>query len=68
LFKLLEDVIVPLYYDRDESGIPLKWLQRVKRSLRTLVWRFNADRMLIDYARNCYLPAADVNPAQMPTP
>jgi starch phosphorylase len=68
LFKLLEDLIVPLYYDRDESGIPQKWLQRVKRSLRTLIWRFNADRMLIDYARNCYLPAADANPAQMPTP
>jgi len=68
LFKLLEEVVVPMYYDRNAQGIPLKWIQRMKRSMRTLSWRFNADRMLIDYARNCYLPAALANTAQMPTP
>jgi len=68
LYRLLEEVIVPMYYDRDKLGIPQRWIKRVKRSIRTLSWRFNADRMLIDYARNCYLPAADANQAQMPTP
>ncbi|MCL1893321.1 MAG: alpha-glucan family phosphorylase [Holophagaceae bacterium] len=68
LYKLLEDEVIPMYYDRNELGLPLRWIQRVKRSIRTLSWRFNADRMLIDYARNCYLPAADANTAQMPTP
>jgi starch phosphorylase len=67
LYKLLEDEIVPMYYDR-VNGVPMRWMQRVKRSIKTLSWRFNADRMLIDYARNCYLPAADANQAQMPTP
>jgi starch phosphorylase len=57
-----------MYYDRNELGLPIRWIQRIKRSIRTLSWRFNADRMLIDYARNCYLPAADANQAQMPTP
>ena len=68
LYKLLEDDVIPMYYDRDSLGLPMRWIQRVKRSIRTLSWRFNADRMLIDYARNCYLPAADANTAQMPTP
>jgi starch phosphorylase len=68
LLKLLEEEIVPMYYDRDDHGVPLRWIRRVKRSFRTLSWRFNADRMLIDYARNCYLPAAGANTAQMPTP
>jgi len=68
LFKLLEDVIVPMYYERNQKGVPLRWVQRVLRSIETLTWRFNADRMLIDYARNCYLPAAGANTAQMPTP
>jgi starch phosphorylase len=30
----------------------------MKRSVRTLGWRFNSDRMVMDYARQCYLPAA----------
>ena len=68
LYKLLEEVVVPMYYQRNAQGIPLAWIQRMKRSIRTLSWRFNADRMLIDYARNCYLPASCSNTAQMPTP
>jgi starch phosphorylase len=68
LFGLLEGVVVPLYYDRSQKGVPLGWLGRVMRSIETLSWRFNADRMLIDYARNCYLPAAGANTAQMPEP
>jgi starch phosphorylase len=68
LFRLLEEEIVPMYYDRSPKGVPLRWLQRVMRSIETLTWRFNADRMLIDYASNCYLPAAGGNTAQMPGP
>jgi starch phosphorylase len=33
-------------------------MARMKRAIRTLGWRFNADRMVMDYVRNCYLPAA----------
>ena len=68
LFKLLEEVVVPMYYDRNDSGIPYRWIQRMKHSIRTLSWRFNADRMMMDYVRNCYLPAAGANNAQMPAP
>lgn len=68
LFRVLEEQVVPLYYRRDPDGVPRQWLSRVKRSMRTLAWRFNADRMVMDYVRNCYLPAAVASSCQMPPP
>ena len=38
--------------------------QRIKRSMTTLAWRFNTDRMLMDYAERFYLPAAGVQLAE----
>ncbi|MEW6732434.1 MAG: alpha-glucan family phosphorylase, partial [Acidobacteriota bacterium] len=58
LFEMLEEKIVPLYYELNDQGLPKRWLEYIKRALRTLGWRFNSDRMLIDYIRKCYLPAA----------
>ncbi len=66
LLTLLEETIVPMYYERDAQGVPRHWMQLVKRSIRTLAWRFNADRMVMDYVRNCYLPAATASSCQMP--
>jgi starch phosphorylase len=68
LFRLLEEQVVPMYYDRDRDGVPRHWMARVRRSMRTLAWRFNADRMVMDYVRNCYLPAAVASSCQMPPP
>jgi starch phosphorylase len=48
--------------------VPRHWLHAIQRSMRTLAWRFNADRMVMDYVRNCYLPAAVASSCQMPTP
>ena len=47
LYETLENVVVPLYYDRDETGVPRGWIERMKRTIRTLGWRFNTDRMVI---------------------
>ncbi len=58
LMKTLVEEIVPLYYKRDESGLPRDWIARVKHAIRSLSWRFNADRMVKDYVKNGYLPAA----------
>lgn len=58
LYRALEDEVVPLYYDRNHDGLPRGWLTRMKRSIRTLGWRFSADRMVMDYVQKCYLPAA----------
>lgn len=66
LMSMLENEIVPMYYDRDASGVPRQWLNRVKRSIRTLAWRFNADRMVMDYVKECYLPAATASSCLMP--
>ncbi|HLH31393.1 MAG TPA: alpha-glucan family phosphorylase [Terriglobia bacterium] len=58
LYRVLRDEVIPLYYDRDRDGLPRGWIKRMKRTIRTLGWRFNADRMVMDYALNCYVPAA----------
>jgi starch phosphorylase len=58
LFETLEREVMPLYYVRDPQGVPTGWIGRVKRAMRTLAWRYNADRMVMDYVTECYLPAA----------
>ena len=54
----LLDEVIPLYYQRDRDGLPRGWIKRMKRTIRTLGWRFNADRMVMDYTQKCYIPAA----------
>jgi starch phosphorylase len=66
LYETLENEVVPLYYDRDDQGVPRGWVERMKRTIRTLGWRFNTDRMVIDYARECYIPAAGAQSCAMP--
>jgi starch phosphorylase len=66
LYETLENQIIPLYYDRDDEGVPHGWVERMKRTIRTLGWRFNTDRMVIDYTNNCYLPAAGAESCRMP--
>jgi starch phosphorylase len=58
LYRVLRDEVIPLYYQRDRDGLPRGWIKRMKRTIRTLGWRFNADRMVMDYTRKCYIPAA----------
>jgi starch phosphorylase len=58
LFKTLHEEVLPMYYQRDADDLPQQWIQRVKRSVRTLGWRFNSDRMVMDYVNHCYVPAA----------
>jgi len=58
LYKLLEQQIVPLYYDHDQQGLPHGWIQMVKEALRSIVPRFSARRMLKEYASRMYVPAA----------
>jgi starch phosphorylase len=58
LYRVLGDEVIPLFYDRDVDGLPRGWIKRMKRTIRTLGWRFNADRMVMDYTQKCYIPAA----------
>jgi glycogen phosphorylase len=58
LIETLTRLVVPMYYDRDSTGLPRRWLARQKAAMRSLGWRFNADRMVMDYVETSYLPAA----------
>ena len=58
LFDVLENEVVPLYYDVDEHGLPVRWIERMMNSVSTLAWRFSAHRMVADYTTDAYLPAA----------
>ena len=58
LFALLEGEIVPLFYARDEAGLPLGWLDKVRVSLGTLGARVTAERMLGEYVERLYEPAS----------
>jgi starch phosphorylase len=58
LYRVLREEVVPLFYQRDQDGLPRGWIKRMKRTIRTLGWRFNANRMVMDYTSKCYVPAA----------
>ncbi|HEY8184639.1 MAG TPA: alpha-glucan family phosphorylase [Pyrinomonadaceae bacterium] len=54
LYRVLEQQVVPLYYDSDGEGLPRKWIAMMKSSIATLVPEFNSDRMVEEYARRIY--------------
>jgi len=58
LQKVIAEEVVPLYYQRDRDGLPRAWISRMKSAMRSLGWRFNADRQVMDYVLKCYIPAA----------
>jgi len=60
LYRLLETEVVPAFYDRDRSGIPRRWVGRVKQAIFTVTPRFSTRRMLKDYVRHAYGPACRV--------
>lgn len=57
LYRVLEEQVIPDFYDRNEHGVPVRWVRRVKQGIKTLGWRFNSDRMVKDYLLELYLPA-----------
>jgi len=54
LFNLLSDEVIPLFYERSADGIPVRWLTRVRASMRRVIPRFSADRMLREYIHKLY--------------
>lgn len=65
LYRLLEEQIVPLYYQRNEAGLPVEWIKRMKTSIATILPRFSTARMVRDYTEQAYLPAAKRAGAQI---
>jgi starch phosphorylase len=65
--RVLREQVIPLYYERDRDGLPRRWIGRIKRAIRTLGWRFSADRMVMDYVQQTYIPAAGGTSSQTAT-
>ena len=57
LYTLLENEVVPAFYERDARGIPRRWLATVRESIRTVAPRFSARRMVKEYVQRMYAPA-----------
>jgi len=66
LYRLLEEEIVPLYYERDLGGIPRGWIRLIKEAIRSVVPVFCARRMLKEYTEKIYLPAIQSLKEQVP--
>jgi glycogen phosphorylase len=59
-YRLLEEKVVPLYYERTRTGLPRAWVKMMKRSIRTVVPVFSARRMVKQYFEEMYLPAVSL--------
>lgn len=64
LYTLLEEQILPLFYQRDEYSIPRKWVSLMRASMSQLAPRFSSNRMLQQYVEMLYLPAAEAYKAR----
>ena len=60
LYRLLEDELIPGYYQRESTGVPTRWTDVMRRSMSSAIWRFSTTRMLQEYTERLYLPAAGV--------
>ena len=58
LYALLEEKIVPLYFERNFEGMPHDWLLTVRQSMQSLIARFSSNRMVREYLNDYYIPAA----------
>ncbi|HEY5900737.1 MAG TPA: alpha-glucan family phosphorylase, partial [Burkholderiales bacterium] len=58
LYELLQDRVIPLYYHRTEGGYSADWIRMAKRSMASLLPKYDASRMLGEYVSKFYLPAS----------
>jgi len=66
LYRLLEEEVVPAFYDRDESQVPRRWIATVKQAIITVAPRFSARRMVKEYTERMYAPALERRLAPSP--
>jgi starch phosphorylase len=69
LYTLLEEEVVPLFYDRNPKGFSPGWVERMKHAMKVAAERFTARRMVQQYARDAYAPAmlGQLVPLEAPT-
>jgi len=59
LYEALEEKVVPLFFDRDDGGVPWRWIEKMVFSATRIARQFSSDRMVTEYLELCYLPAAE---------
>ena len=59
LHRVLNDEVVPCFYDRDEQGLPRQWIKRMKLAMGQLIPRFSSSRMVREYTERLYFPRND---------
>ncbi len=60
LYSMLKDHVLPEFYERDERGIPLRWMRRIRHAMRTIIPMYNTDRMVVEYTVRYYLSGSSV--------
>lgn len=60
LYGILEENLIPLYYERNEEGVPTGWVGLMKESVSSLAARFSTRRMVQEYADKLYVPVMDI--------
>src|SRR5690606_9583112 len=58
LYRLLEDEVIPGFYERDDQGIPRNWINKIKHSMANLTPQYSTSRTVMEYTEKYYLPAA----------
>ncbi|MBZ5618443.1 MAG: alpha-glucan family phosphorylase [Acidobacteriia bacterium] len=59
LYRLLEEKIVPAFYERDPMGLPRRWIEMIKGAIGTVAPHFSARRMVKEYTERAYVPMAN---------
>ena len=59
LYRILEEQVIPAYFEREGDGLRHGWIRRMKASIESLVPHFSARRMARDYVELMYLPASE---------
>ncbi len=68
LYRILEQEVVPSFYERNEQGLPVEWVRRMRESMSRLTSRFSSNRMLREYTERYYLPLAQAYHARARDP
>ena len=61
LCRILSEEVIPCFYERDERGIPRRWIAKIRRSMATLIPKFTTWRMVQEYTLKYYLSGSDTN-------
>lgn len=63
IYDTLEQKLIPLFYNKNENGVPTQWVRIMKNSIRSLAWNYSTDRMVKEYTERMYVPAINGNSA-----